>query len=131
LGKFGQVKRLDPLYRTVNFPRPMMAGLVSEGPHGLRADCVFDLKDDLAGLIWEAADGRPPVAEARDEPRFSRLRMFISLVPPGYDPAGGYAAGARRGARRSFEHDMRRVRIDAAHRRRASARTPAADGDRV
>lgn len=52
----GHVKRFDPRYWTVNFPRPMMAGVVTTGPHSLRVDAVFYRADDLAGLIWEAED---------------------------------------------------------------------------
>jgi hypothetical protein len=50
------VKRFDPVYWTVNFPRPMMAGVTTTGPHGLRVDLSFYRKDDLAGLIWDAVD---------------------------------------------------------------------------
>jgi hypothetical protein len=50
------VKRFDPRFWTVNFPRPMMAGVTTTGANGLRADCVFYRTDDLAGLIWEAED---------------------------------------------------------------------------
>lgn len=52
------VKRFDPRFWTVNFPRPAMASVVTTGPDALRVDCVFYRKDDMAGLIWESADGR-------------------------------------------------------------------------
>src|SRR3546814_10391040 len=52
----GFVKRFTPSLWTVNFPRPMMAGVVTTGPDGLRVDAVFYRKDDLAGLIWESED---------------------------------------------------------------------------
>src|SRR3546814_8052384 len=52
----GFVKRFTPSLWTVNFPRPMMAGVVTTGPDGLRVDAVFYRKDDLAGLIWEGED---------------------------------------------------------------------------
>ncbi|HEX8063077.1 MAG TPA: TIGR02217 family protein, partial [Allosphingosinicella sp.] len=52
----GFVKRFDPRLWTVNFPRPMMASVVTTGPGALRVDCVFYKADDLAGLIWEAED---------------------------------------------------------------------------
>ncbi len=52
----GFVKRFDARFWTVNFPRPMMASVVTTGPDSLRADCVFYKADDLAGLIWEAED---------------------------------------------------------------------------
>jgi uncharacterized protein (TIGR02217 family) len=50
------VKRFDARLWTVNFPRPMMASVVTTGPHSLRVDCVFYKSNDLAGLIWEAED---------------------------------------------------------------------------
>jgi uncharacterized protein (TIGR02217 family) len=52
----GTVKRFDARYWTVNFPRPMMASVVTTGPNALRVDCVFYNTNDLAGLIWEAED---------------------------------------------------------------------------
>lgn len=52
----GFVKRFDPRLWTVNFPRPMMASVVTTGPDALRVDCVFYKANDLAGLIWEAQD---------------------------------------------------------------------------
>jgi uncharacterized protein (TIGR02217 family) len=52
----GFVKRFDPRFWTVNFPRPMMAGVTTTGPNSLRVDAVFYRQDDLAGLIWEAQD---------------------------------------------------------------------------
>ena len=50
------IKRFDPRFWTVNFPRPMMAGVATTAPDALRVDSVFYRSDDLAGLIWEAAD---------------------------------------------------------------------------
>src|SRR5919107_3373001 len=52
----GFVKRFDARLWTVNFPRPMMASVVTTGPDALRVDCVFYKADDLAGLIWESED---------------------------------------------------------------------------
>ena len=52
----GHVKRFDPRFWSMNFPRPMMAGVVTTGPDALRVDAVFYKADDLAGLIWEAED---------------------------------------------------------------------------
>jgi uncharacterized protein (TIGR02217 family) len=52
----GFVKRFDPRFWTVNFPRPMMASVVTIAADALRVDCVFYKADDLAGLIWEAED---------------------------------------------------------------------------
>ena len=50
------VMRFDPRFWTVNFPRPMMASVVTAGPESLRADAVFYNGDDLAGLIWDSED---------------------------------------------------------------------------
>jgi uncharacterized protein (TIGR02217 family) len=50
------VMRFDPRFWTLNFPRPMMASVVTTGPESLRVDTVFYRSDDLAGLIWESED---------------------------------------------------------------------------
>lgn len=50
------VKRFDARYWTVDFARPMMAGVVTIAPDALRVETVFYRKQDLAGLIWEAED---------------------------------------------------------------------------
>jgi uncharacterized protein (TIGR02217 family) len=50
------VMRFDPRFWTVNFPRPMMASVVTTGAESLRTDCVFYNGDDLAGLIWDSED---------------------------------------------------------------------------
>jgi uncharacterized protein (TIGR02217 family) len=52
----GFVKRFDPRFWTVNFPRPMMAAVTTIAADALRVDAVFYKADDLAGLIWEAED---------------------------------------------------------------------------
>jgi hypothetical protein len=52
----GWLKRFDPRFWTVNFPRPMMAAVTTTAPDALRVDAVFYRTDDLAGLIWDAAD---------------------------------------------------------------------------
>jgi uncharacterized protein (TIGR02217 family) len=50
------VMRFDPRFWTLNFPRPMMASVVTAGPDALRVDAVFYKSNDLAGLIWESED---------------------------------------------------------------------------
>jgi uncharacterized protein (TIGR02217 family) len=50
------IKRFDPRFWTVDFPRPMMASVTTPGPNALRVDAVFYKSNDLAGLIWEARD---------------------------------------------------------------------------
>ena len=49
-------KRFDPRYWTVDFPRPMMAAVTTEGADALVVDLAFLRRGDLAGLIWESAD---------------------------------------------------------------------------
>ena len=50
------IQRFDPRFWTVNFPRPMIAGVVTTGPDSLRIEAEFHTRADLAGLIWESAD---------------------------------------------------------------------------
>ncbi len=50
------IQRFDPLFWTINFPRPMMASVVTTAANALRVDAVFYNSDDLAGLIWESED---------------------------------------------------------------------------
>jgi len=50
------IQRFDPRFWTVNFPRPMMASVVSTAPDALRVDLAFLRRADLAGLIWQSAD---------------------------------------------------------------------------
>ena len=52
----GFVQRFDPLFWSVNFPRPMMAAVTTVGADALRVDATFYRSGDLAGLIWEAED---------------------------------------------------------------------------
>jgi uncharacterized protein (TIGR02217 family) len=52
----GVLTRFDPRYWTVNFPRPMMASVVTTAHDALRVNAVFYRSDDLAGLIWDAED---------------------------------------------------------------------------
>jgi uncharacterized protein (TIGR02217 family) len=54
--KSAPVMRFDPRFWTLNFPRPMMASVITTGPESLRVDAVFYKSDDLAGLIWESED---------------------------------------------------------------------------
>nr|WP_137676881.1 DUF2460 domain-containing protein [Parerythrobacter lutipelagi] len=50
------IQRFDPVYWTVNFPRPMMASVTTSAPDTLRVDCEFLHEGELAGLIWESED---------------------------------------------------------------------------
>ena len=83
----GVVSRFDPVYWTVNFPRPMMAAATNPAPDAVRVDAVFYRTDDLAGLIWEAADRFDHVllryATAHD---FRRCRLRFRWRSAGLNP---------------------------------------------
>lgn len=72
----GVISRFDPVYWTVNFPRPMMASVVTTAADALRVDCVFYRKDDLAGLIWAAEDAHDhPLLKYETRRDFRRCRL--------------------------------------------------------
>ena len=50
------LRRFDPRFWTVDFPRPMMASAIASSPDVLRVDCEFHNTGDLAGVIWESED---------------------------------------------------------------------------
>lgn len=50
------IQRFDPRFWTVNFPRPMMASVVTTAPDALRVACEFHHAGELAGLIWASED---------------------------------------------------------------------------
>ncbi|HTM96685.1 MAG TPA: TIGR02217 family protein, partial [Croceibacterium sp.] len=50
------IQRFDPRFWTVNFPRPMIATVVTTGTDSLRVEAEFHHTGELAGLIWDSAD---------------------------------------------------------------------------
>ena len=50
------IQRFDPRFWTVNFPRPMMAIVVTTAHDAMRIDCEFYHAGALAGLIWDSED---------------------------------------------------------------------------
>ncbi|MBO9499858.1 MAG: DUF2460 domain-containing protein [Novosphingobium sp.] len=50
------IQRFDPRFWTVDFPRPMMASVVTTGADALRIELEFHHANALAGLIWESTD---------------------------------------------------------------------------
>jgi uncharacterized protein (TIGR02217 family) len=50
------IQRFDPRFWTVNFPRPMMASVVTTAPDAMRVECEFFRAGELAGLIWASED---------------------------------------------------------------------------
>lgn len=70
------IQRFDPRFWTVNFPRPMMAAVVTTAPDALRVDAAFLRKGDLAGLIWESADRHDhPLLAYKTERDYSRCTL--------------------------------------------------------
>ena len=68
------IQRFDPRFWTINFPRPMMASVVTTAADALRVDAVFYNSDDLAGLIWESEDTLDhPLLAYETERDYSRL----------------------------------------------------------
>jgi uncharacterized protein (TIGR02217 family) len=65
----GHLTRFDPRFWTVDFPRPMMASVVTTAHDGLRVDAVFYRAGDLAGLIWDSVDRWDHVLTAYDTDR--------------------------------------------------------------
>jgi uncharacterized protein (TIGR02217 family) len=85
--QIGFVKRFDPRFWTVNFPRPMMASAVTTGPDAIRVDFVFHKANDLAGLIWEAEDRFDHVLLAYETDRdFRSCRLTFRWRSAGIRP---------------------------------------------
>jgi uncharacterized protein (TIGR02217 family) len=81
------VMRFDPTYWTVNFPRPMMASVVTTGPESLRADAVFYNENELAGLVWDSEDAldHPLLAYATNRD-YRRLTLSFRWQSTGIMP---------------------------------------------
>ena len=70
------VRRFDPRFWTVNFPRPAMASVVTTAPDALRVDLAWHRSDALVGLIWESQDRLSPPLIAYEERRdYARTRL--------------------------------------------------------
>jgi uncharacterized protein (TIGR02217 family) len=83
----GFVKRFDPRFWTVDFPRPMMASVVTAGAQSLRVEAVFYNEDDLAGLIWEAVDRYDHPLLAYETSRdFRGLKLSFRWTSSGLKP---------------------------------------------
>ncbi|MBU6167360.1 MAG: TIGR02217 family protein [Alphaproteobacteria bacterium] len=55
-GRKRWIRRFDPCFWLVDFPRPMMASVTTAGDETVVVDVEFQRRADLAGLIWESAD---------------------------------------------------------------------------
>ncbi|WP_342248573.1 DUF2460 domain-containing protein [Sphingomonas sp. OTU376] len=86
----GVLSRFDPAYWTVNFPRPMMASVITTAPDALRVDAVFYRQDDLAGLIWEAEDRHDhPLLRYETARDFRACRLRFRWRSSGVKPLDG------------------------------------------
>jgi uncharacterized protein (TIGR02217 family) len=83
----GHIQRFDPRFWTVNFPRPMMASVVTTAPDALRVDVQFHDRDALAGLIWESVDrfDHPLLAYA-DDRDYARTTLTFHWRSSGVKP---------------------------------------------
>lgn len=81
------IQRFDPRFWTVNFPRPMMASVVTTAADALRVDLQFHDRDALAGLIWESEDrfDHPLLAYAADRD-YSRTTLSLHWRSSGVKP---------------------------------------------
>lgn len=84
------IQRFDPRFWTVNFPRPMMASVVTTAPDALRVEATFLRKTDLAGLIWQSEDtlDHPLLAYATDRD-YSRTTLSFRWRSGGIIPLDG------------------------------------------
>lgn len=102
------IQRFDPRFWTVNFPRPMMASVVTTAPDALRVDALFYDREALAGLIWESEDrfDHPLLGYATDRDyarttlrfhwRSSGIKPLDAVHGPTLTIEGRDAAGAPR-----------------------------------
>lgn len=81
------IQRFDPRFWTVNFPRPMMASVITTAPDALRVDATFLRQCDLAGLIWDSADGIDhPLLSYRTDRDYSRTTLSFRWCSQGILP---------------------------------------------
>lgn len=70
------LKRFDPRYWTVNFPRPMMASVTAPAPDHIRVDLNFLRYEDLAGLIWTTEDTLDhPLLRYETQPNYANCQL--------------------------------------------------------
>lgn len=70
------IMRFDPRFWTVNYPRPMVATVVSTGPDSLRVEASFLRRADLGGLIWDSEDRLDhPLLGYRTDRDYSRTTL--------------------------------------------------------
>jgi uncharacterized protein (TIGR02217 family) len=81
------IQRFDSRFWTVNFPRPMMASVITTAADALRVDATFLREADLAGLIWESADRLDhPLLAYRADRDYSRTTLSFRWRSAGIIP---------------------------------------------
>ncbi len=81
------IQRFDPRFWTVNFPRPMMASVITTAPDAIRMDCEFHHEGELAGLIWDSEDTLDhPLLAYQTDPDYSRTTLSFRWKSSGLVP---------------------------------------------
>ncbi len=89
------VRRFDPRFWTVNFPRPAMASVVTTAHDALRVDLAWHdsghdpghRSDALVGLIWESADRlSPPLIAYETRRDYAATRLAFRWRSAGCRP---------------------------------------------
>lgn len=84
---FDYIQRFDPRFWTVDFPRPMMASVVTIATDALRVDLEFHHKDSLAGLIWDSVDRFDhPLLAYKSDRDYSRTMLAFRWRSAGIVP---------------------------------------------
>jgi uncharacterized protein (TIGR02217 family) len=88
--EFDHIRRFDPRFWTVNFPRPMVASVVSTDVDAMRIDATFLRKADLAGLIWDSTDRYDhPLLAYKTVKDYSRTTLSFRWRSGGIIPLDG------------------------------------------
>lgn len=88
--EFDHIRRFDPRFWTVNFPRPMVASVVATDVDALRVDATFLRKGDLAGLIWDSTDRYDhPLLAYKTVRDYSRMTLSFRWRSGGVIPLDG------------------------------------------
>ena len=84
---FDHIQRFDPRFWTVDFPRPMLASVVTTSADALRVDLEYHHADALAGLVWDSVDRLDhPLLAYRTDRDYSRTILCFRWRSSGLMP---------------------------------------------